>query len=410
MNVGFFMLFPLLTVHLTHNLGFDATGVGLVLASRNLLQQGTAPLGGSLSDRIGYKPVIVAGFVVRAAGFLFFALSHDMLGVIAGALVTAFGGALFDPPSRASIAYLTPERDRQNVYAALGTASWMGQVIGPLLGVLLLPLSFEVVSVASAAAFMIAALQALFLLPGGMRGEIGGMSMLGSIGEALRDREFMWFTTLLLGFYFAATQPTITVPLLAARLIGPEAIGPLFAIQAGLAMTLQMPLVRWTSRHAGPLVQVSGAMLLMSLGFVGYAVATTFVAPALAFAALALSTALLAIGMLLVQPVQSTLTARLGGGKGGAYFGVGSLALAFGGALGNGTGGALIDLSARAQIDWLPWMGMCGVALLSSLGFAVLQRDARLQARLASRRGAPRTSIASWPAATADADARVRAN
>src|SRR5215210_7165110 len=76
MNTGFFMLFPLLTVHLTRNLGFDATGVGLVLAARNLVQQGTAPLGGSLSDRIGYKPVIVAGFGVRAAGFLLFAVSN----------------------------------------------------------------------------------------------------------------------------------------------------------------------------------------------------------------------------------------------------------------------------------------------------------------------------------------------
>src|SRR5215210_4486379 len=112
MNTGFFMLFPLLTVHLTRDLGFDATGVGLVLAARNLLQQGSAPLG--------------------------------------GALVTALGGALFDPPSRAALAYLTPERERQNVYAAMGSASWLGQVVGPLIGAVLLPFSFEVVSVASA--------------------------------------------------------------------------------------------------------------------------------------------------------------------------------------------------------------------------------------------------------------------
>src|SRR5437762_14026983 len=89
MNTGFFMLFPLLTVHLTRDLGFDATGVGLVLAGRNLLQQGAAPLGGSLSDRIGYKPAIVAGFGIRAAGFLLFALSHELAGVVAGAFVTA---------------------------------------------------------------------------------------------------------------------------------------------------------------------------------------------------------------------------------------------------------------------------------------------------------------------------------
>ena len=74
MNVGFFMLFPLLTVHLTRDLGFDATGVGLVLGARNLVQQGAAPLGGSLSDRIGYKRVIVAGFLVRATGFLLLCL------------------------------------------------------------------------------------------------------------------------------------------------------------------------------------------------------------------------------------------------------------------------------------------------------------------------------------------------
>jgi DHA1 family multidrug resistance protein-like MFS transporter len=382
MNTGFFMLFPLLTVHLTRDLGFDATGVGLVLAARNLLQQGTAPLGGSLSDRVGYKPVIVAGFAVRAAGFLLFALSHDMLGIIAGALVTAVGGALFDPPSRASLAHLTPEHDRQDVYAAMGTASWLGQVIGPLLGALLLPFSFEVVSIASGAAFLLAAIQAMLLLPSGMRGDVGGVSIFGSIGDALHDREFMWFTALLLGFYFLATQPTITVPLLTARLVGPEAIGPLFAIQAALAMTLQVPLVRWTTRHAGPMVQVSGALLLMGLGFVGYAIAGNFIG-------LALATGLVAIGQLLISPVQSTVTARLGGGKGGAYFGVGGLALAVGGALGNGSGGALIDISARAGLSWLPWIGMCGVAVVSAIGFAILQRDTRLQTRLAGRAFGP---------------------
>src|SRR5260370_27170663 len=130
-------------------------------------------------------------------------------------------------------------------------------------------------------------------------------------------------------------------------------------------MTLQVPLVRWTTRFAGPLVQVSGAMLLMGLGFVGYAVAGNFLG-------LALATGLVAVGQLLISPVQSTVTARLGGGKGGACFGVGSLALAVGGALGNGTGGVLIDVSSRSSLSWLPWVGMAGVAVVSAIGFALL--------------------------------------
>jgi len=379
MNTGFFMLFPLLTVHLTHNLGFDATGVGLVLGSRNLLQQGAAPFGGSLSDRIGYKPTIVAGFVVRALGFLLFAFSNDVLGVIAGAMVTAAGGALFDPPGRAALAYLTPESERQNVYAAAGTAGWLGQVIGPLIGAVLLGVSFQLVSVVSASAFLVAAIQAAIWLPGGMRGEVGGRTMWATLGGALGDRDFMLFTGFLLGFYFLAAQPTITVPLLATQLVGPEAIGPLFAIQAALAMVLQVPLVRWTGRRAAPMIQVSIAMLVMGLGFVGYALSGNFLH-------LAIATGLVAIGQLLISPVQSTVTARLGGGQGGAYFGVGALALAVGGFLGNSTGGALVDLSVRTGVPWLPWLGMCVVAVLSAIGFLHLQRDRRFQVRLAGHR------------------------
>src|SRR5919198_6667970 len=163
MNTGFFMLFPLLTVHLTRDLGLDATAVGLILGARNLMQQGGAPFGGGLSDRSGYKPTIVAGFVVRALGFLLFAFSTDVIGVVGGAMVTAAGGALFDPPGGAALAYLTHERDRQRVYAAAGTAGWLGQVIGPLIGAVLLPFSFELVSVVSAATFLVAGVQAAVL-------------------------------------------------------------------------------------------------------------------------------------------------------------------------------------------------------------------------------------------------------
>src|SRR5260370_1960863 len=130
-------------------------------------------------------------------------------------------------------------------------------------------------------------------------------------------------------------------------------------------MTLQVPLVRWTTRFAGPLVQVSGAMLLMGLGFVGYAVAGNFLG-------LALATGLVAVGQLLISPVQSTVTARLGGGKGGAYFRVGSLALAVGGAPGNGSRGALIAIRSRAGLGLLPWILMSVCAGVCATTFSAL--------------------------------------
>jgi len=43
----------------------------------------------------------------------------------------------------------------------------------------------------------------------------------------------------------------------------------------------------------------------------------------------------------------------------------------------------LIDISARIGLAWLPWVGMCAVAIVSAIGFAWLQRDTRFQKRLA---------------------------
>lgn len=55
-NVGFYMLMPYLAGYLAGPLGLAAWAVGLVLGMRNFSQQGMFLLGGTLADRLGYKP------------------------------------------------------------------------------------------------------------------------------------------------------------------------------------------------------------------------------------------------------------------------------------------------------------------------------------------------------------------
>ena len=66
---GFFMVFPLISLHFVDQLGWSATIVGLALAMRQFMQQGLGLFGGSLADRYGAKPLIVCGMLMRAAGF-----------------------------------------------------------------------------------------------------------------------------------------------------------------------------------------------------------------------------------------------------------------------------------------------------------------------------------------------------
>ncbi|MDQ4117781.1 MAG: MFS transporter, partial [Actinomycetota bacterium] len=60
-NVGFYMVLPYLATHLAEDLGLAAALVGLVLGLRTFSQQGMFVVGGTLADRYGAKPVVLAG-------------------------------------------------------------------------------------------------------------------------------------------------------------------------------------------------------------------------------------------------------------------------------------------------------------------------------------------------------------
>ena len=55
MWAGFFMVIPLISVHYVDDLGWSAASIGLVLAVRQLTQQGLTLPGGMLADRFGVE-------------------------------------------------------------------------------------------------------------------------------------------------------------------------------------------------------------------------------------------------------------------------------------------------------------------------------------------------------------------
>ena len=96
-NLGFYMLMPYLAGYLAGPLGLAAWAVGLVLGVRNFSQQGMFIVGGTLADRLGYKPLIVAGCLLRTAGFGLLVFAHSLPAVLIASAATGFAGALFNP-------------------------------------------------------------------------------------------------------------------------------------------------------------------------------------------------------------------------------------------------------------------------------------------------------------------------
>nr|VXZ83662.1 Probable siderophore transport system ATP-binding protein YusV [Klebsiella pneumoniae] len=120
-NIGFYAVVPFLALFLRDDMLLSGGLIGLILGLRTFSQQGMFILGGTLADRYGAKAIILAGCVVRVAGFLLLACGASLWPIILGACLTGVGGALFSPSIEALLARAgTHSRPTGNAVAPSG--------------------------------------------------------------------------------------------------------------------------------------------------------------------------------------------------------------------------------------------------------------------------------------------------
>lgn len=380
---GFFMVIPLISIHYVGGLGWAAGAIGLVLAARQLTQQGLTVFGGALADKLGAKWLICVGMGIRTASFVLMAYAATYPLLLLSAVLAAIGGALFDAPSTAAMAALTPVEDRARFFSVLGVVRGLGMTIGPLAGAALLHLDFSWVALGAAACFAVAMAITLALMPQvqvaqGERGMVAGIAM------ALRDRRFMLFNALLIGYWFLWVQQTIVLPLIATELAHTtDAVSWVYTVNAVIAVALQYPVLRLFSRWLAP-------MPLLVLGLALMALALGSVALAATIWHLLGSVALFSLGGVLASPSAQTVAADLADPAAlGSYFGVNALSLAIGGAIGNLSGGLLYGFGKSSQLPALPWLVCMAVGLVAAAGLGLMSRATSVASVRRGLEGAP---------------------
>lgn len=362
MNAGFFLIIPLVSVHYVDDLGWAAAFIGLVLAVRQFAQQGLTVFGGALADRFGPRRLILLGVLIRSASFVVmgFATTHWML--FLSGLLAAIGGALFDAPQRATLAALAPPERQADLYGQLGILQNVARTIGPLLGAFLIRYDFQMVGLGAAAFFLVSFFVTFFFLPP-VRVCEGPQTAKAGLKLALCDRAFVVFTVLMMGFWFMWVQLSIALPLYVKHLTGSDSsVGILFTVSAVLAIVLQWPALRVSQRFLRPMPTIVLGMLSMAFGL-GMVMATSTL---LQFY---VTLFFFALGTVLATPNTQSVTAEMADDHArGAYFGVGSLALAVGGGLGHIMGGTLVDMAVRLDRPSLPWLVFAVVGLVSAAG------------------------------------------
>lgn len=130
--VGFGMVVPLVGLYGRH---YGASGFSLAFLGGvySLCQFFAAPFWGSLSDRIGRRPVILLSLLGSTSSYLVFALAPNLTWLIAArALGGIFAGNI--SAAQAYIADVTTPAERARGMGLIGAAFGIGFTLGPPLG------------------------------------------------------------------------------------------------------------------------------------------------------------------------------------------------------------------------------------------------------------------------------------
>lgn len=361
--LGFFVVFPLISIRFVDQLGWAALMVGIALGLRQLLQQGLGIFGGAIADRVGAKPMIVIGMLLRAAGFATMAVASEPWILWASCALSALGGTLFDPPRTALVIKLTRPHERGRFYSLLMMQDSAGAVVGALIGSWLLAYDFHYVCWTGALIFVLAAAWNAWLLPAYRLSTVRAPVGEGML-RVIRDRRFLTYVLTLTGYYVLAVQVMLMLPIVVNDIAGgPSAVKWMYAIEAALSLTLLYPIARWSEKRFRLEQRLMFGLLLMTLSL--FPVGLSGSLPSL-FALICC----FYLGSIIAEPARETLSASLADARArGSNMGFSRLGLALGGALGYTGGGWMYDLGRSFAMPELPWalLGLIGLLTLAIL-------------------------------------------
>lgn len=271
-NCGFYLVIPFLATHMKDDLAFTGLLIGIVLGVRTFSQQGMFFLGGMLADFFGIKPSILIGCVVRIVGFLLLGFSTEAVGMIAGAVLTGFAGALFTPAIESAISNWAKEVEeagginRKEIWGLHGVSSQMGTVVGPGLGAALITVPFTIVCIIACTSFVVMFFLLGLKLPA-MYTRLETERPLDSMRAVMANKPFLVFALINASYLVTYNQLYLALPADLVRQGAPGGyVSWYFMLASIMSIFGQMPLARLAIRLGRRRALYNG-YVIMAAGF-----------------------------------------------------------------------------------------------------------------------------------------------
>jgi predicted MFS family arabinose efflux permease len=124
---------PLYSVYAAR-FGFSGIVLTTVFATYALTLVLTLLVGGRLADRVGRRPVILAGLAVAGLALVLFVLATGTVWLYAARALQGVAVGLISGPATAALVEIDPRRDQGRPALLAGLAQAVGSGLGPLLG------------------------------------------------------------------------------------------------------------------------------------------------------------------------------------------------------------------------------------------------------------------------------------
>jgi predicted MFS family arabinose efflux permease len=226
--------------------------------------------GGHWSDRIGRRPLILAGWGFQAAVplFLLAAGHHVYAGLTLLALLPVFG-SLGGAADQAMVADLVAPERQEAAYASVRVASNLGVAIGPVLGgALLVGGHWSHLWIGTLVLSAIGFAVAVRYIPRGGAFAPEGPPQRGSFAVIVRDTPFLLFmlASMFATMTYVATETLLPISVTTTHHLAPAAWGVLMILNPLFVTVFQLRLTRWTSEIPASL-KLGVAMPLMGVPF-----------------------------------------------------------------------------------------------------------------------------------------------
>ena len=308
--LGWGMVIPVFPF-LIEELGASGSALGLLVATAAVTEFLFGPIWGSISDRVGRKPILTIGMFGYALAMFLFGLADEIWMLIA---FRALSGVLSSATITTTMAYIgdsTSEEERGGGMGLLGAVAGAGTVLGPGIGGLLAGGSLKTPFFVSSALALVSVVLVAFLLPESLPRE-ARCTQEQKIKLIRFDELWHALTgpigTLLLIAFLATLGTSNFEAIFGLYMLeqldyGPEQIGWILTLVGAIALIGRGLLTGVVTRHWGEPAVIRASLLIGSAGFVLLLLASTF-------AAVLVTTGIFTCSITFLRPSIHSLTSK----------------------------------------------------------------------------------------------------